>query len=899
MAERESEQGPKRQQAAASDKMASGHGVVADVITNSPVVVGDHNRVEMNVTNPAPAGLREAYLQYVLSTARRLSLEGVDPKAVRGAEEDRELSLDGVYTGLRVLDRESGLVEMGDASGGEQLRGKKPAEPGPALAALDAYPRLVLLGDPGSGKSTFVAFVSLCLAAEGVGQKEIGLAALTRPLPAEDDNRGEEDREPQKWSHGALLPVRVVLRDFAARGLPPMGDKATAKHLLDFIHQELASCCEGDFTAALDDELRNKGALVLLDGLDEVPEADKRRDRIKGAIDEFGRAFPKCRLLVTSRTYAYRKQGWRLPRFEERELAPFSPGQVAEFVRRWYAQVDRLRRRSAEDSEGRARLLLGAIRGSPRLAELAARPLLLTLMASLHAWRGGTLPQRREELYSDAVDLLLERWEAQRTIRDKNGKIVNAEPSLAEWLRVDRERVRELLEESAFLAHQRQPELLGTADVPANDLIGGLLRLTRDPDLRPGQLIEYLSAQAGILLPRGEAVFTFPHRTFQEYLAACHLTRTDYPSALGDLVRADPERWREVALLAGAKAGRGSPFALWALVEDLVPEGSDQAADGAAHYSALIAGQALAESADVGKVAKKDLPKLARTRRRLCDVLAGDTLPAKLRAEAGDAVAVIGDPRFRNASECCLPADEMMGFVEIPDGPFLMGEDREQHQVGLRAFWMARFPVTVAQFRAFVQATGRKPEDEDGLRTPDTRPMTYVSLDEALGYCAWLDSVLRLRPCLPDRIRHALDQGKVTLPSEAEWEKAARGTDGRTYPWGDEWNSERANVEMSIGRTSAVGCFPRGSSPRGCEDMIGNVWEWTRSRYEHYPYPADAKARAQREAPGGEDRRVVRGASFSNDPWVARAACRSLTRPAGRGYNLGFRVVVSPSVSDP
>jgi formylglycine-generating enzyme required for sulfatase activity len=235
-----------------------------------------------------------------------------------------------------------------------------------------------------------------------------------------------------------------------------------------------------------------------------------------------------------------------------------------------------------------------------------------------------------------------------------------------------------------------------------------------------------------------------------------------------------------------------------------------------------------------------------------------------------------------------------MGSDETRDS---QASDNEtpQHQVELPAFLMARFPVTVAQFRR----SGIRPSDEDGLNAPDTRPMTSVSLDEMFAYCAWLDRELRSRTNLPDTIRRALARGKVTLPSEAEWEKAARGNDGRIYPWGDQWKPENANAsETGIGSTSAVGCFRLGRSPFDCEDMTGNVFEWTRSHYGSYPYPAKLKERAQRETASGDDPRVVRGDCFLYDQGGARAAYRLIFHPAVRGSYIGFRVVVSPSVSD-
>ena len=818
--------------------------------------------------------LRKTYLSWVMEQTGYLALSGVDP-AVKASDREARLSLEAVYTDLRTnsFRQEGNFWRLLSA-----------------LEQLNEHPRLVLLGAPGSGKSTFVNVLALCMAGELLGSQATNLALLTFPLLRK---RQGEEKEPQPWDHGPLFPVRVVLRDFAATGLPLPAISATARHLWDFIESTLKDSGVAECFPLVKKTLQEKGGLILLDGLDEVPEAETRREQIRQAVESFVSGLGKsCRILLTSRTYAYKNQDWALRGFKDAELAPFDSVQIRHFVSRWYSHMAALGRVKAEEAEGRAVRLEQAIFNSERLRGLAGRPLLLTLMASLHAWRGGSLPEHREELYANAVELLLDSWERQRLRVNAMGEYELLQPSLAEWLKVDQQKVRQILDELAFEIHNAQADSEGTADLPEEKLVARLLSVSRSPEANPLQLIDFLSQRSGLLEARGVGIYSFPHRTFQEYLAACHLTGESFPKQVADLGRSGLGRWREVVLLAGAKAARGSTASVWQLVEALCwREADDTAGDLADAWGAHLAGQVVVESANLAEIAEWNRSKLERLRRWLVRLLRDERLPAVERALVGDSLARIGDPRTE------VMTVDGMEFCEVPVGKFWMGSvevdweadgnEKPLHEVEIPyTFRIGRFPVTVAQFREAVETGGVNLKGPGGLSQPANRPVTRVSWHEAQEFCVWLTR----KWCREGRI--GVDW-EVRLPTEAEWEKAARGMDCRLYPWGYKFEAERANAsETGVGRPSAVGCFPGGASPFKCEEMSGNVREWTLSLVEEYPYRFRDRLEVFEEY---SDRiMVLRGGSLFNESKLVRCACRFRDVPDFREDDIGFRVVVAP-----
>jgi formylglycine-generating enzyme required for sulfatase activity len=237
------------------------------------------------------------------------------------------------------------------------------------------------------------------------------------------------------------------------------------------------------------------------------------------------------------------------------------------------------------------------------------------------------------------------------------------------------------------------------------------------------------------------------------------------------------------------------------------------------------------------------------------------------------------------------PVGAEIEWVTIPAGPFDMGsadgdeDERPVRPVSLGEYRISRYPITNRQYEAYVRdAKAKSPAHWKDGKVPDGKedhPVVHVSWNDAVAYCRWKSE----------------QTGAVyRLPTEAEWEKAARGTDGRTWPWGDQFDQAKCNTrEGGRGETTPVTEFPEGGSPYGCYDMAGNVWEWTNSLYKPYPYEPDDG----REDPNAEGRRVLRGGSWRYTAYYARSAYRLRDTPDGRDDDFGFRCVVAPRGSPP
>jgi formylglycine-generating enzyme required for sulfatase activity len=249
--------------------------------------------------------------------------------------------------------------------------------------------------------------------------------------------------------------------------------------------------------------------------------------------------------------------------------------------------------------------------------------------------------------------------------------------------------------------------------------------------------------------------------------------------------------------------------------------------------------------------------------------------------------------------------DDGMPMIYVPEGDFLMGnnygdsDEKPEHKVFISAFWFDKTEVTNAMYIKYTETTGYRTEaekqgysiiyfnnswsmvngaswlhpvgSESNLSGKDDHPVVHVTWNDSLAYCMWVGR---------------------RLPTEAEWEKAARGTDGRLYPWGNDMPSGNfLNFNGLIGDTKIVGSYSKGASPYGAVDLAGNVWEWVADWYDPDYY--DLSTSQNPSGPTYGSFRVFRGGSFHYDGIHARSTYRGKIEPEHRDFNLGFRCAKS------
>ncbi|MBX3000635.1 MAG: SUMF1/EgtB/PvdO family nonheme iron enzyme [Caldilineaceae bacterium] len=772
--------------------------------------------------------------------------------------------------------------------------------------AASVQPRSVLLGDPGGGKSSFLRHMTLCQAGE-----------LRR-------RAGDDDVPPnaslvalKDWLlSDPLTPIYIELRDLVRLCFPPLaeGSRATAlptvEDLWRYVREHLLGAGLAPFETELRRLCRQGEAMLLLDGLDEVPLATdpQRRDQIKALIAALHGAYPRLRMAITGRPHAYRREEWELPGFGRAMLQPLEGQRLYELALALFQVV------VPDRAEAEAQAFIKAIRDDPHIdRSLHANPLFFTLLAAIwfNPQRPGQLPPTQADLYRQSVDLLLDRWTRHRT----------PDASVVDNLGIPPTALRPLLETLACTIHEQSDPQQDTTTFHT----GLLLQLLYEADfnVRIKDVPDYLTQHAGILVSRRPGEFAFIHRSFQEHLAACELLCSSheerrppvpddrrFPAGLVQRIQSRPDLWENVARLAADDlSAQKRNYDLGTILVALTrPYVQSDAFAPAALLALEIAERhsLLAETPDE----YDERHRLFTLLQRAAIKAMTDTASFAPEARAKVAQMLGRRPGLDTRRGVGLRPDGLpdIDWVQIPEMD-AQGRREFIYQDGKRdsepTFWMARYPTTYAQFQAFVDA-------EDGLRNGRwfqglartensayqqnfkfwNHPRENVTWYQALAFCRWLSEQAKDDPSLlPPEAQDG--NWRITLPTEWQWEKAARGHDGPLYPWGNEYISGYANVDETeagvgphkLGQTSAVGLYAQGASPYGILDLSGNVWEWCLNEYSN-------PERIQDE---GDEWRVLRGGSWYYSAESASASSRHGHGPWSWYRYHGFRVVVVPT----
>ena len=729
--------------------------------------------------------------------------------------------------------------------------GRKPVELHEALT----NDRLVIVGDPGSGKTTFLRRIGFALSQTWLGED---------PEAASSRLNIKDKPLPIFLSIGKLLQHMRNAREANEKGLPTTDDSpAWLPHYLTTLSKESNWGLEKDFFLQ---KLQDGPCVVLLDGLDEAP---NRRDREKVArlVERAAKAYDQNRIVVTSRPVAYRGKSV-LSDFQEVRIEPLDAKAMETFLKRWSKA---LHEDSPERATQHAGELLSALRNLPEVRRMARTPVMLTALAVVH-WNERRLPEQRADLYESIITWLLQ----SREYREG---------------RASADRCRTLLASLALTMQSHAGRQVQAPKRWAAEAFASRFRAESQEDRvrEAEQFLDEEEVDSGVIVSRGN-LLQFWHLTFQEYLAARAIAGQSEAGQQKLLLSGEtvyrPE-WREVTvLLAGILHGQGAEKVDGLFSAALKELGAKPSLGKQARCVGVLGAMVRDLKPFDYKPADPFYQKTLDAVMGIFDSEKSKSVDFQVRLEAADALGQAGDPRRAEDN-----------WVTVPAGKFLMGsddydEEKPIHEVELSEFAIGRYPVTVEEFEKFVDDGGyaeprwwkypdsekvhqrARPDAWEDQNEHRNHPVTGVSWFEATAYCEWLGERLGAR---------------VWLPTEAEWERVACGGEVRKYPWGDEIDSSRANFDYkgSPGKTTPVGLYPLGATVEGVHDMAGNVFEWVADWYGEKYYASSSKKNPR--GPSKGTLRVLRGGSWDNVPVVLRASFRFRFRPVRRNLLIGFR----------
>lgn len=777
-------------------------------------------------------------------------------------------------------------------------------------------PHLVILGDPGGGKSTWMRRLTSVLSRQWLTTAG-KLGDRLEPLLTAEAAWLQAAQAAFGAPAAGLIPLRIPLHRWASwvrKGELKL--TGAAADLVAACAHALKQTHAGESIPVLDHTLallKRGDAVILLDGLDEVVDEALRTGLI-AAVRSFTDAalYRQTPVVVTCRSKPYarlmqQKQAVLSGR-HVCTLGPLDEDAILQFIERWYAEMTWAELGEPGKLQVDARRLQTALPVREDLRRMAQTPLLLTMMARTNQESG--LPDGRAELYENLVQELLWEWETvHRTYDEKDNAAAPAavnegaggeDRALADILRaarpdLSRSHLEQALSQLAYAVHTGGDEPVEIERATLEFWLGKVLpHKADDPTATAAAaglattIVNFIGRRTGLLVEvdveDGEESqrFTFTHRTFQEYLAARWMATGGLGVRQKKIQeKLDDVNWREAIFLAlgclVSSVNEAYDDAL-VIVERFLRTPPQHERELARH---LLVSEAFVRQFTPVKLALATDPGagsavVALVAERLREVMQKRTLAPAQRLEAGLLLDDLG----------VLP-EGLDDFLPVPGADFRIG----------------KYPVTNAQFRRFVRAGGY---GENGGRRPawwseagwkqrqqrdwteprywddrqfnrDTQPVVGVSWYEAEAYCKWLNLTAEGQGYKPAEMT-------AKLPTREEWMLAARNgqttapSDEVDYPWNRAFDATRANTkESNLEQTAPVDMYMDGATPAGVFDMAGNVWEWTADAHEKY-----------------RDAFWLKGGSWREDAEWARASAADFGAVGYWNVDLGFRLVCVP-----
>jgi len=775
----------------------------------------------------------ETYLKALEDDTRQIRIKGLKTKRA----EPYFFGIDEIYIPLTTLAAQE-MPRKGAVQEVDQQQRRI------VLQHALSNPKVVIVGDAGSGKSTFLRRVAFELCRN---------LRDTRPPDAPPFLEPDDKRFP------ILIRGADLAKLLAADTSPKPPD--APDWIPYFLAKQSADYKWGAGEDFFQHKLHDGGCLVILDGLDEAPER-RVRERIARLFERATQAFPTCDFLVSTRPQTNEGDSV-LADFHQVRIGDLEPVEIRTFFDH-FARALALNDVESKNFKDALGLALGS---RPEIREMAGNPVMLTALAVLQH-NDQRLPEYRVQLYGSILG-----WLA--TAREHKEGRPPAEKCL--------EYMRKL---ALSMQDSRDGRLVQMNKRSAAWLFAGEFGGSVD---KSEEMLERETQDSGIISSAG-ADLKFWHLSFQEYLAAREIAslaeKQQVERVVGSGKLYHPE-WRETMRLLGGVLRQQGEAKIEGLFQAILTQLRDRPTLADQVWCvALLSAMMRDLSRMQYKPKTPDYDRTVKAVMGIFDAGEAEKIEIAKRIEAADLLGQVGDPRLEENNEVIILAGSFhMGAQKVNKNernydPKAWGDELPVHQVTLRRFRIGRYPVTVQEFGWFIADKGysvrkhwaegygefEEPADWEQQKQYPNRPVVGVSWFEAAAYCSWAGR---------------------RLPTEAEWERAARGEESNRYPWGDDppLDTSRANYHSIVGHPTPVGLFPKGNTSEGLCDMLGNVREWCGDWFGAY----ENGSLENPTGPNSGEKRVARGGSWAGGAPGVRVSDRSKFAPSDQGIFVGFR----------